>query len=441
MEKNNKRIIVFGVIGIVIFIFGVVGITYAFFNYTRTGASNTIKTGRISFSTGQTDTINLTNLFPISSSEVATDNDNTAEVLITVTGDTTYNEGIEYLIKTEDINLTIGEGNNKKIVPISLIVTPEKSGNLGEETSNYWEQRGGNTSYYTKLFDDNEFEKSTGIRQRLLVGYIAPGETGINGTIGIKAFIDKDSIAISDTYPEGMKYKVNDNLSQEQLSECVSYLSGLNATEAFCNGTGTITRNNRTYTLEEALEYSYIISNTQKQHLLSEGIIREGYIDGTTNEWQNSRTVLTTAEWNSLSETPLSFKVKVEANENVWVPNTLYFGRNVQVIEGFCSSTGGNNDNDYCLTVDGINFGDYYDLYVNFSIIDRQEIVYDSINVTPIHSSPSLQGKCDRIVIPLSLYTNYGDVTINCNENGSYSITDDISNNSIINWLSELLGW
>ena len=52
-------------------------VTYAFFNYTRTGSNNTIKTGRIAFNTNQTDTINLTNVFPIYRSTIGTDTTNT----------------------------------------------------------------------------------------------------------------------------------------------------------------------------------------------------------------------------------------------------------------------------------------------------------------------------------------------------------------------------
>ena len=42
----------------------------------------------------------------------------------------------------------------------------------------------------------------------------------------------------------------------------------------------------------------------------------------TTDEWVNGRVVLTTTEWNELGTTkPISFKIKVEANEGIWVQN------------------------------------------------------------------------------------------------------------------------
>ena len=65
MIKNKKQMFI--AIGTFAVVLMLLTVSYAFFNYTRTGASNTIRTGRISFSTGQTNTINLTNVFPISS--------------------------------------------------------------------------------------------------------------------------------------------------------------------------------------------------------------------------------------------------------------------------------------------------------------------------------------------------------------------------------------
>ena len=46
----------------------------------------------------------------------------------------------------------------------------------------------------------------------------------------------------------------------------------------------------------------------------------ESDLMGTTNDWVMGREVFTTTEWNSFdSGNPLSFKVKVEANEGIWV--------------------------------------------------------------------------------------------------------------------------
>ena len=56
MEKRNNKVLL-SVIGIAILLISVVGITYSFFNYTRTGTANTIKTGNISFNSTQDNTI------------------------------------------------------------------------------------------------------------------------------------------------------------------------------------------------------------------------------------------------------------------------------------------------------------------------------------------------------------------------------------------------
>ena len=218
------------------------GVSIAFFNYTRTGSNNTIKVGRIAFNTTQNNTINLTNVFPISKTDALTDNTNSREVEITITGDTTYTQGIEYLVTLEDVNITTS--TNKKI-PVGIMVTPEKTGELGINDNNYFTNRGGDSSIYKSFVGDNNVLEEG---QYILAGYIRPGVAEVNGTIAIKAFLDDDLIAISDTYDK-----------------------------------------------------------TQSDNM------------GTTSNWVNGRTVLTTTEWNSLNSTGISFKIKVEANEGIWV--------------------------------------------------------------------------------------------------------------------------
>ncbi len=56
MENKRKKTML-SIIGIAIILISFVGVTFAFFNYTRTGASNTIKVGKKSLITNQTDTI------------------------------------------------------------------------------------------------------------------------------------------------------------------------------------------------------------------------------------------------------------------------------------------------------------------------------------------------------------------------------------------------
>ena len=222
--------------------------TYAFFNYTRTGASNVIKTGRIYFNSTQDGNINLTNVFPITSRDAETDTTNTDEVVITITGDTTYTSGIEYLVTLEDVNI---ETSTNKKIPISIIVTPEADDTeLGTANDNYFNTgvRGGNTSYYKVLADDTVKDG-----EYVLVGYIRPGQAEVNGKIGIKAYLDASKILISDTY-DGTE---SDNM-------------------------------------------------------------------GTLNSMAEGKTVLTTTEWNSIQgNNAISFKVRVQSNEGIWVGEPL----------------------------------------------------------------------------------------------------------------------
>ena len=233
MEKKNNKVLL-EVIGLAILLISVVGITYSFFNYTRTGQTNTVKTGNISFNSTQDNTINLTNVFPTSSANLNSTNSDT--VTINITGDTTYNEGIEYKVTLDQVNNTI----NGKEVPISIRAT---ANNLGTEDNDYYTNRTNKTKIYML---NSEGEAYNG--KYIAVGYIPSGSTGVNGSIDITAFIDTNKVAISDTY----------------------------------DGT-------------------------------------ESDLMGTTNDWVMGREVFTTEEWNSFQNTPLSFKVKVEANEGIWI--------------------------------------------------------------------------------------------------------------------------
>ena len=241
MEKKNNKIIL-PIVLILLLMIVTVGVTYAFFNYTRTGSANTVRTGTINFISSQDGRINLTNIFPIDPEETGIMDDATkvGTVVITVTGDTTYDKGVEYLVSAVNVSNTVGT----KIIPISISATT--SGTLGTSDENYFDDRDTATSHIYKVLAKDTISNN----DQLMVGYIAKGATGINGTITIKAYIDKNNIAISDTYS-------------------------------------------------------------------SNGIPTDA--NGTTSQWVNGRTLFTTEEWNNLQGTGVSFQVKVEANEGIWV--------------------------------------------------------------------------------------------------------------------------
>ena len=249
MEQSKNKKTMLAIIGVAILVIGLVGVTYAFFNYTRTGSANTIRVGRINFVTRQINTINLTNLFPIDPTDSTAMNDSTkvGTLEIEIEGDTDYGEGIEYLVSSVNSNIYTSSGVQ---VPISLDVTVT---DLGTPNANYFTARESkNATIYKKIVGDTLVGD-----QMLLVGYIKPNTTsgtaeGIDGSITIKAYLDKNKILISDTY-DGTE---SDNM-------------------------------------------------------------------GTTNSKAEGKTVITTSEWNALQSSGVSFQVKIEANQGIWVKGSL----------------------------------------------------------------------------------------------------------------------
>ena len=243
MESSKK--ILLSTIGIAILIVLVSGVTFAFFNYTRTGASNVIKVGRISFVSKDEQTITLNNLFPIDPTNSTDMNDPTkvGTYSIDIKGDTDYVDGIEYLVSVVDSNITT--------LPINVDISV--SNGLGTENANYFTTRESkNANIYKKLVNNQIVGDGM-----LLVGYIKPNTTsgtaeGIDGTITIKAYLDENKILISDTY-----------------------------------------------------------DRTESDNM------------GTPNSMAQGKIVLTTTEWNALSSTGVSFQIKVEANEGIWVKGSL----------------------------------------------------------------------------------------------------------------------
>ena len=98
MEENNNKRIFLSIALVLLIVIAAIGVTYAFFNYTRTGSANTLRTGRIYFSTEQTNqnTITLNNIFPMTKEQALADTSTNGTLVVTFTGDTTYTEGIEY---------------------------------------------------------------------------------------------------------------------------------------------------------------------------------------------------------------------------------------------------------------------------------------------------------------------------------------------------------
>ena len=107
-------------------------------------------------------------------------------------------------------------------------------------------------------------------------------------------------------------------MTADELSDCDDYFgsytfdTGTTAT-AFCEGTGTV--NEKTF--QEILDSNEFQDNIED--LLEINAIKLEYTNGTSSEWVNGRTVLTTSEWNSLGTNSISFKIRAESNEGIWV--------------------------------------------------------------------------------------------------------------------------
>ncbi len=316
MIRNKKQMYI--VIGVFALILLLGTTTYAFFNYTRTGTQNIIKTGRISFNSTQGTAMNLDNLFPIDTTVSGIMNDATkvGTVTINVTGDTTYSDGIEYLVSAVNVQNTVGSGANAKILPISIDVSVTNNTNndpatsLGTSDDDYFTHHGSSasTSIYKVLAGETIFNDD-----QLLVGYIKSGATGIDGNIVIKAYIDKEKVGISDTYPTRTVRTVK--TTGYSSSDCETALTDVENSSIYCS-TSSI--------LQVAINGGYFTS-AQIASLVNAGIVEE-YTDGTPVSFGEDRTVFTTQEWNSIQQDGVSFQVKVEANEGTWVEEPIVPG-------------------------------------------------------------------------------------------------------------------
>ena len=311
MIKTKKQM--FLVIGAFALVMLLGTVTYAFFNYTRTGGANTVRTGRIAFNTVSGPAINLTDAFPVDvTNGIPNNNANVGSVTINVTGDTTYGDGIEYLVSAVNVQNTIGSGANQKTLPISIDVSVASNTNndpattLGTADSDYFTNRGANanTSIYKVLAGE-----VIANNDQLVVGYIKSGATGVDGNIVIRAYLDASKIAISDTYPEGTVHTVK--TTGYSSNSCETVLTGVTNASTYCATSSS---------LQSAIDNG-LLTNAQITLLVSAGIVEE-YTNGTTSTWVGDRTVLTTSEWNSLQANGVSFQVKVEANEGIWVEDT-----------------------------------------------------------------------------------------------------------------------
>lgn len=190
MKKYKKLSMLMCSLGLILLL---TGVTYSFFNYTKTGNANNLGTGSVSFNIDEGEAISLTNVFPMTASEASEANLDT--LTIGISGSTTYASGEEFLISIVDVTKL----NNKEI-PMSYIATYEETtGNsIGTEEDDYFTERESKSANIYLLNETGRVKED----KQVLVGFIKGGTDGIDGTLTIKAYVDADRIAITDTPTE-----------------------------------------------------------------------------------------------------------------------------------------------------------------------------------------------------------------------------------------------
>ena len=99
MNNNKSKQLLLSIIGVMVLVVAVAGVSYAFFTYSRTGASNNVITaGKISFVFTDGDFINLTNHFPISTSTGVALSGTDQTCTFTVTANTVSGATINYAV-------------------------------------------------------------------------------------------------------------------------------------------------------------------------------------------------------------------------------------------------------------------------------------------------------------------------------------------------------
>lgn len=395
MKKYRSYAMILSVVGMALLL---VGVTYSFFNYTKTGGANNLGTGDISFDATYGTAINLTNVFPMTSSEAS--EANLSSTTVGISGSTEYSDGEEFLVSIVDVNNTI---NGKKI-PMNYIATytAANNGSIGTSTDNYFE--------VSKNANIYKLNSTGGIVEdkQVLVGFIKGGTDGVNGTLTIKAYVDADRIAITDTPEENSSwvngrtvfsttewssfqgnnaisfklrtesnegvwveepepdnvtpescftkravtvYTVNNNMTQTELNDCVSYMNSFNlsvlndkTTEDYCLGNAQTYRGD----FQAALDVNSIsLANSHSFDLIylvnhniiipEVGVVITGY----NPECGNSVVIPNTMEFSryvhnkNMTESELATCADYYSNTLGW-----YFYSDLgESAEGFCAGT------------------------------------------------------------------------------------------------------
>ena len=184
-NSNQSKQVLLSVIGVAILVVAVVGVSFAFFSYVNNGTNNTIETGTIKFVSTQSETLTVTNAFPVTSAN-ADD-----AVTITVSGQTSYSGGIAYDVRAVDFhNLetakVVKEGDTDVYVKPSMTVAcSNKTANITCDAATvdltWWSDYDGPVLLASGTIDTT-----------------AAGSSDDSATITINAFYDAAKYWISD---------------------------------------------------------------------------------------------------------------------------------------------------------------------------------------------------------------------------------------------------
>lgn len=179
-ENNKIQNYTWLILGIIFLIIFLLGSTYAFFSYVRSGLTNTLQTGTISFDFVETSNINLTNQFPIAETDI----DSSNMVTFTITAHTTLTAGIRY-----NVYAVYGDAvANKTRLPDSAVLmkfTPAANGNGFATTVNNY------ATATTPTFTNGKCLISSGTIQNT--------SSSATKSYSLALWIDEDAINVSST--------------------------------------------------------------------------------------------------------------------------------------------------------------------------------------------------------------------------------------------------
>ena len=316
-QSNSSKQVLLSVIGVAILVVAVVGVSFAFFNYTRTGQQNTVRTGQIYFMTDYAK-FDVTNLFPVdrsvATSKGATTSDIVGVTTVNVSGYTTYTGGIDYMVSidTADFNTTVptateGTAGAVTTLPISINVTQSGLGGTNEANANTINVTQATRDSSTLQVGGANQDKITLWNYELLPTLADDGDTGLTDDTAVTA---GDRAVFPLIQPGNL-------LAKGHIATDTEKGVSIN------NSTGAVTTgaNRGTITIKVYLDRDMIAitdtlaTDTNVPNVPNTDPAVPEYTNGTSTDWLAGRTRFTTAQWNAMSNTPVTFKIRVTAGE------------------------------------------------------------------------------------------------------------------------------